>query len=195
MKVGPDVSVTHSRASSQWPVQREDSRVRGESSSRGANLRKSTNARTVRRNRKTIVCTWILARNFLSGALWGTITSWHLAKHRDAFTAPTHSSVALGMWLRICVLLTKQALVVWRILVLVKKPALWKVNLSFSSTEAIVIVSVFGYLCMSLKCPTKQHANKSSKLTRVCRLHIVRLKKTKTKKTKHNCLNNYAYNE
>lgn len=106
------------------------------------------------------------------------MTSWHLAEQRDAFTAPTHSNVALGMWLRICALLAKQALEVWRSLVLAKEPALWKVDLRFRRTKAIVVVSVFGcYLCTCRSCANvfKATCNKGCKLRLVCELRIVRL--------------------
>ncbi len=129
MKVGPDVSVTHSRASSQRDAQRVDTRAKGERRRRGPNLSSSTKARKLRRRRNTTLCTWTLARDFLSAAWGERVASWHLAAQDDALTAPQHSNVTLGIWVKICRLLTKHVLEFWMSLVLVKEPAFWKVDL------------------------------------------------------------------
>lgn len=134
MKVGPDVSVTQSRASSQHPAHRVDTRVKGERRRRGPNLRRSTNARRVRRRKKTTLCTWTLARDFLLLVWDGRTASWHLAAQDDAPTAPKHSNVALGIWVKICPLFTKYVLVFWKILVLLNEHALWKEYLRLKRT-------------------------------------------------------------
>ena len=67
MKVGPDDSVTHSRASSQPDAKREESSVSGERRRSGPNLRRRTSARRLRRRRKTSLCTCTAATaGFLS---------------------------------------------------------------------------------------------------------------------------------
>lgn len=179
MKVGPDVSVTHSRASSQRPAQREDTRAKGERRRRGANLRSSTSARRVRRRKKTTLCTWTLAKDFLSAVLGGRIASWHLATQDDALTAPKHSNVTLGIWVRICPLLTKYALELWMSLVLVKEPALWKVYLRLKraalARKAIMVIMSNGfYLChMYPSCTTHSFEKSSVKDdSKLCGLHI-----------------------
>lgn len=144
MKVDPDVSVTHSRVSSQHPAQREDTRAKGERRRRGPNLRSSTNARRVRRRKKTTLCTWTLARDFLLLVWDGRIASWHLAAQDDALTAPKHSNVTWGIWVKICPLFTKYVLVFWKILVLLKEPAPWKEYLRLKRTalapKAITVI-------------------------------------------------------
>lgn len=134
MKVGPDVSVTHSRASSQQDAQRVDTRTKGDKRRRGPNLRSSTNARKLRRRKNITLCTCTLARDFLSAVWRGTVASWHVAAQVDALTAPQHSNVTLGIWVKICPLLAKHALEFWMSLVLVKEPALWKLYLSLRKT-------------------------------------------------------------
>ena len=142
MKVGPDVSVTHSKASSQRPAQRDDTRAKGERRRRGPNLKSSTNARKVRRKKNITLCTWTLARDFLSDFGNGRIASWHLAAQHDAFTAPKHNNVTLGIWVKICPLLTKHVLEFWMSLVLVKEPAFWKVYLRLKRTALAPKVSM-----------------------------------------------------
>lgn len=147
MKVGPDVSVTHSKASSQQDAQRVDTRANGERRSRGANLRSSTNARRVRRRKNTTLCTWTLARDFLSAVWRGRVASWHMAAQDDTLTAPQHSNVTLGIWVKIGPLLAKHALELWMSLVLVKEPALWKVYLRLSRTALAPKMIIMSAVC------------------------------------------------
>lgn len=148
MKVGPDVSVTHSRASSQRDAQRVDTRAKGERRRRGPNLRSSTKARKLRWRKKTTLCTWTLARDFLSAVWDGRVASWHLAVQDVALTAPQHSNVTLGIWVKICPLFTKHVLDFWMSLVLAKEPAFWKVYLRLRRTalapKAIVVIMSNG---------------------------------------------------
>lgn len=182
MKVGPDVSVTHRRASSQQDAQRWDTRVKGERRRRGPNLRSRTNARRVRRRKNTTLCTWTLARDFLSAVLDGRIASWHPAAQDDAPTAPKHSSVTLGIWVRICPLLTKYVLEVWMSLVLVEEPALWRVYLRLRRTalapKAIMVSLVpntlFVKSCIKYDFKSEQHHGSTLRQTS-CRDIIIYL--------------------
>lgn len=142
MKVGPDVSVTHSRASNQWDAQRVDTKVKGETRRSGPNLSSSTNARRLRRRKNITLCTCSLATDFLSVVWDGRIASWHFAALHDALTAPTHSNVTFGTWVKICPLLQKNLLEFWKSLVLVKTLAPWIVYLRFKTTLAPNAITV-----------------------------------------------------
>lgn len=172
MKVGPEVSVTHSKASSQRDAQRVDRRVKGERSRRGPNLRSRTNARRLRRRKNITLCTWTLATDFLSEAWDGRVASWHLAAQDDALTAPQQSSVTLGMWVKICPLLTKPVLEFWTSLILAKEPALWRQYLRLKRTPLAPKAIMFilsngcytggGLVTMCLSCIAKPSFAKPS---------------------------------